>query len=199
MSSTQQQEEQESIRYQKLQSVIDKALSEARKSFDTSQAIDECYGDDAAIFGKSTLTTLLDSLVDRINTDAKEESLKYMQEQGVEEKLKHVESIIATLENLQQRKEQAEAKDVQAATDALTKAKLPKNMSPDDIVSHQAFLIMEKERNALQEEIAAIQAETKLMEEQINKAQANIQQGLSKVEETGEKLGQTADACSFVS
>lgn len=189
----------ESIRYQKLLQVIDKALQESRKSFDTEAAIQECYGDDASIFGAATLAQLLDSLVDRVNDKAKQDIVDTMEKEQVESKLLHVERIMKKLEKMRDDKQAAESMDIQSASNALEKARLPEGIRPADIVSHRAYTIMKKERDGLAEEIASIEEETKLMREQIAQAESKVKQGLQNVEETGDKLGRTADACSFVS
>lgn len=189
----------ESIRFQKLLQVIDKALSESRKSFDTAAAIQECFGDDASIFGATTLAKLLDSLVERVNDAAKQRILQTLEKEGVEAKLKHVEDVICAIEKVREQQNQSETLDRQSATNAMKKAKLPDGMHPDDIVSHRAYTIMKEERDGLAQEIAAMEEESKLMQQQIEEAERKIKQGLEKVEETGAKLEQTADACSFVS
>jgi len=189
----------ESMRYQKLLDVIDKALKESRKSFDTSAAIQECYGDDASIFGAATLAKLLDSVLDRVNENAKQQVVENMETNGVELKLKQVEQLICTIQQQAAEKKEAEAMDRLSATNALEKAKLPEGILPADIVSHRAYAIMKKERDALDEQLCKMEEETKVMEEQIAMAEKAVKQRLGKVEETGAKLEQTADACSFVS
>ena len=188
-----------SMRYQQLLHVIDKALQESRKSFDTSATIQECYGDDASIFGVATLSTLLDSLVDRVNDKAKQDLLVELEKYGVKSKLEHVEDLIRELERLETERQEAESTDRQSATTALEKAKLPEGISPADIVSHRASVIMKKERDGLIEEIRKVEGEIKLMEQQIAQAEEKVNRGIANVEATGAKLERTADACSFVS
>lgn len=188
-----------SIRYQKLLAVIDKALQNSRDSFDTTAAITECYGDDASIFGAATLEKLLESLVERVNDSAHVHVLEKLQQLQVEEKLIQVEEIIQALDQAAREKRKLEEHDRTSATNALQKAKLPEGIRPEDVVSHRAFQILKQEESALDAELAKLQEETKLMEEQIAQAQAQVKQSLGKVEETGAKLEQTADSCSFVS
>lgn len=189
----------DSVRYNKLLAVIDKALQQSRNSFDFSSAITECYGDDAKIFGAATLAKLLESLVERVNDSAKSEILDTLKKEGVEAKLLHVEQLIQTLEQEAHEFREMEKKDKSSATDALEKAKLPQGLSPEDIVKHRAFQIMKQERDGLDAELVSLQEETKRMEQQIAQAESSVQTKLAQVEDTGAKLERTADACSFVS
>lgn len=175
------------------------ALQESRKSFDTSESIQICYGQDASIFGVATLSKLLDSLVDRVNDKAKQDVLEQLEKDGVKAKLERVEDIIREFERQDNERQESESMDRQSATMALEKAKLPNGISPADIVSHRACTIMKKERDGLLEEISKVEEETRLMEQQIAQAEEKVKQGIAHVEETGAKLERTADACSFLS
>ena len=100
--------EQTSTRYNHLVKVIDKALLESRKGFDTEEAIKECYGDDASMFhdGSSheadnnsvnVLASAIDAMVDRVNEKVKKEMLEFLERERVPERLAKVEAIINQL------------------------------------------------------------------------------------------------------
>jgi len=97
---------------------------------------------------------------------------------GMELKVKQVEHVIYTLQEHAAETKQTESMDRQSATSALEKAKLPKGILPDDIVSHRAVLIMKKERDALNKQTGKMEEETKVMEQQIAQAEKAVQQKL---------------------
>lgn len=186
------------MRYQQLLQVIDKALQESRNSFNTEKAIQECYGEDASIFGSATLQKLMDGVIDRVNTKSKTETLDMLQKQSVEQKLKQIEEIIALFDKKDQAHQSQEANDYESAKQALQNAKLPEGMLPEDICNYRAYQIMKKERDALETELIAVEEETRKMEQQIAQAEQAVKENIANVENVGSKLEQTADACSFV-
>jgi wobble nucleotide-excising tRNase len=186
------------MRYEQLLTVIDKALQESRTSFNTEKAIEECYGEDASIFGNATLQKLMDGVIDRVNTKSKGEMFEFLKTQGVENKLKNIEDLIRLFENQEKESQERELSDRESAQQALQKAKLVEGMTPQDIVNYHAYQIIQKERDSLEAEIVAMEKESHKMEQQIAQAEKAVEENIANVETVGATLCKTADACSFV-
>jgi hypothetical protein len=186
------------MRYEQLLTVIDKALQESRNSFNTEKAIEECYGEDASIFGSATLQKLMDGVIDRVNTKSKGEMLEFLTTQDVENRLKNIEDLIHLFETQEKESQEQEWSDRESAQQALQKAKLVEGMTPQDIVNYHAYQIIQKERDALEKDIMAVEEESRKMEEQIAQAEQAVRENIDHVENVGSKLCKTADACSFV-
>jgi hypothetical protein len=185
------------MRYEQLLTGIDKALQESRSSFNTEKAIEECYGEDASIFGNATLQKLMDGVIDRVNTKSKGEMLEFLKTQDVGNKLKNIEDLIHLFETQEKEAQEQESSDRESARQALQNAKLLKGMTPQDIVNYHAYQIIQKERNSLEAEIVAVGEESHRMEQQIAEAEQTVKETIAKVETVGAKLCKTADACSF--
>ena len=206
-------------RYQCLLKLIDKALSQSRQSFDVSKAVQECYGEDASIFedvavaaqeGKddggaengghgnsNLLTNAIENMIDTVNDRVKEEIEQFLREHNVCENLTLVDSIIAQLDQQDAEQAQAEKEDRESALRAFEAVKLPKGVSPEDVLSYHKFELRRKERDALVDELAKVEAEIKKLEEQQAATESRTKESMLQMGKVEHELERSADACSL--
>jgi hypothetical protein len=202
--------ESQSIRYQRLLEVMDKAMTFSKSQFDVGKAVKECYGDDASIFaqsdsnngssgsGDNMLQAVLDNLLSSVQDQVAEEMRQHFKELNVAEKLLKLEKIIQKLEQEDVQRRQAEDDDKQSARQALEQVRLPKGLSPTDIVNYQAFQTMKKEKDAMVEEIAIVEREIEQLNADKEKRSLQMEERMSVMKEAGRELEKSADVCSMV-
>jgi hypothetical protein len=190
----------DSERYQALLQVMDKALVESKRKFDTNKAIKDCYGEDASIFGgEEMLAKVVDGMVDRVNYKAKDDMQVTLEKENVKQTLIVAEQLMAKFQKIEQDAKVADEKDRQSALDALNHCKLPEGVSPQDVVSYRAYQIMQQEKETLVAELAKVQGETKEMEELLAQSTSVVKGRIKHIESTGKELERAADLCSMVS
>ena len=188
-----------SVRYGKLLKVLNTALLESRRKFNTEEAIKECYGDDASMFddsgdgsgGQSVLASAIDAMVDQVNEKVRNGIVGYLEQEGIEKKLASVETIINRLDANDDEQKQADAADRQSARDALASVRLPKDVLPAELMRYQSYKLMENERNALLEEIAKVEEETKVVNERIASHEDVVNQGVRSMQAMGQQIQQS--------
>ena len=205
-------------RYECLLKLLDKALSQSKVSFDAEKAVQDCYGEDASIFedvpssaeetkddngnpnGKKKSNLLIDvieNMIDTVNERVKEEIEQFLKDNKVCENLTLVDSIIAQLDEQDAEQAEAEINDRESALRALDAVKLPKDVSPDDIVSYHKFEVRRKERDALAEELAKVEAEVKQLEEQQAHATSRAKDSVQQLGKVEQELERSADVCTL--
>lgn len=186
-----------SVRYEKLLKVLNTALVESRRKFNTEEAIEECYGDDASMFddgaggGQSVLATAIDAMVDQVNENVKSNIVAYLEQEEIQEKLASVEAIINRLDANDEAQRQADEEDRQSARSALASVRLPKDVLPSDLIRYQSYKLMEKEREALLEEIAKVEEETKGLNERIAGHEDVVSRGVQSMQATEQQIQQS--------
>jgi preprotein translocase subunit SecD len=199
----------QSIRYQRLLEVMDKVMTFSKSQFDVDKAVKECYGDDASIFAQSDsnngssgsdnmLQAVLDDLLSSAQDQVAEEMRKQLKELNVEDKLLKLEKIIQQLEQEEIQQRQAEDDDKQSARQALEQVRLPKGLSPTDIVNYQAFQTMKKEKDAMLEEIATVEREIEQLNAKKEERSRQMEERMSVMKTAGRELEKSADFCSMV-
>ena len=186
-----------SVRYDKLLKVLNTALVESRRKFNTEDAIKECYGDDASMFdddaggGQSVLATAIDAMVDQVNDTVKRNIVTYLEQEGIQEKLANIEAIINRLDANDEKQRQADAEDRQSARDALASVRLPKDVLPSELIRYQSYKLMEKERDALLEEIAKVEEETNGLNERIASNEDVVNRGVQSMRAMEQQIQQS--------
>jgi hypothetical protein len=200
----------QSIRYQRLLEVMDKAMTFSKSQFDVDKAVKECYGDDASIFaqsdsnngssgsGDNMLQAVLDDLLSSVQDQVAEEMRQHFKELNVAEKLLKLEKIIQKFEQEDIKQRQAEDDDKQSARQALEQVRLPKGLTPTDIVNFQAFQAMKKEKEAMLEEIATVELEIEQLNADKEERSRQMEERMSVMKEAGRELEKSADVCSMV-
>jgi hypothetical protein len=212
-------------RYECLLTLIDKALGQSRKSFDTAQAVEDCYGEDASMFEPATasrgeskdendttnsrrkseigssnvnlLISVIDNMVDRVNERVKEEMVQWLQDHKVGDKLTLIEMIVARLDEEDAEAAQAELDDRHSARLALEAVKLPKGVTPSDILRYHAFQVMEKERDALIHELNKVDVEIQALELQKSKTSSKVEDQIQQMERVDKELERVANLCTM--
>jgi hypothetical protein len=182
---------------------LEKALQTSRQKFDAEAAIREVYGDDAAIFGdddnngmlRSVLDSMLESVHDKVSTQMK----TFLQEKDVEKQLSLLDAIIFKLEQQDADREKAESRDKHSARQALEDAKLPKGLSPIDMINRKACEKLQQEKEDVLAELAAIEQEIESLEAERQDRTTAMQRTLQTVQAFGKELEKSADKCSMVS
>jgi len=193
----------DSIRYQRLLEVMDKALSNSKSQFDFDKAVKECYGDDASIFqgdgADNMLQTVLENLMVGVQDQVATDMHSHLKSLEVESKLLKLEAIIQTLEQQDAVKQLAEDADKQSARQALEQVRLPVGLSPSDLMEWTSFQKMTQDRDALQQDIASIQGEIQLLCQEKEQQSQQMNARLSTMKEAGKELEKAADVCSMMS
>lgn len=184
-----------SVRYRRLLECIQLALNKSRSQFDVEEAVRQCYGDgDNDVFN-----TMLEGILDHVHTEVTADMMSFLQDRGVEAKLLKLEAVIAKVDRDEAAKQQASVKDKESALAALQSAKLPANVTPQDLVQYRAYQRMLQQKKLVQDEIAALEqeiAELEALETQsLEKADARI----SEMQAVKTELEHSADLCSMVS
>jgi len=186
-----------SVRYDKLLKVLNTALMESRRKFNTEDAIKECHGDDASMFdddaggGQSVLATAIDAMVDQVNDTVKSNIVTYLEQEGIQEKVENIEAIINRLDANDEKQRQADAEDRQSARDALASVRLPKDVLPSELIRYRSYKLMEKERDALLEEIAKVEEETNGLNERIASNEDVVNRGVQSMRAMEQQIQQS--------
>jgi hypothetical protein len=213
-------------RYECLLTLIDKALGQSRKSFDTAQAVEDCYGEDATMFEPSAaaasrgeskdendttnsrrkseigsnvnlLISVVDNMVDRVNERVKEEMVQWLQDNGVGDRLALIETIVARLDEEDAKAAQAELDDRHSARLALEAVKLPKGVTPSDILRYHAFQVMEKERDSLIDELNKVDLEIQALELRKSETSSKVEDQIQQMERVDKELERVANLCTM--
>jgi len=194
-----------SVRYQRLLSVIEKALSQSKSQLDLEKVIKEIYGDDASIFGNdddsdnNMLSSVIQSMLERVHDQVQESMTEHLQSQNVCQQLVKLEAILHKLEYEQASQQQADEKDKQSARQALEQSKLPKGIQPLDLVNYKAYQRMQQEREVLLNEITQTEKEIQEIKDRQQEQSQAMESRLTKIQQVGQELEKSADVCSMVS
>jgi Nnf1 len=184
-----------SVRYQRLLEVLDLALTKSRSQFDVEQAVRQCYGDgDNEVF-----YTMLEGILDHLHTEVTADMMSFLREKGVEEKLLKLEAVIAKLDRDAAAKKQVAAKDKESAVAALQNAKLPANITPQDLVQYRTYQRMLQEKKLVQDEIDALEKELAELEAVRANSMETADARIGEMQAAKAELEQSADLCSMVS
>ena len=221
------QDNVQSKRVRQFLKVVDKALQEAKKSIDAESSVEECYGDDAAIFagmggddndtislnkktekmrskyeeekeGKKMLANLIEGMMDRVNETVKIEVQALIERESLNSKFAKLERISDILQKEDNEKKMKEANDRQKTKEALHQLlKLPEGCSPVNLINFHAYRVKLEQKEALLAEINSIDAETEAIQAQINRGKETIHNGMQDIEQMGEVMSNAADICSL--
>lgn len=184
-----------SVRYQRLMECLDLALTKSRSQIDIDQAVQLCYGD-----GNNELfSNLLESMLDHLHTEVTADTVSFLQKHGVKEKLLKLEAAVAKFDRDAAEKKQAAVKDKESAVAALQNAKLPANVTPQDMVQYQAYQRMLQEKKLLQDEIDAIEQEISELEAAKSESLEAADSRIAEMQVVKAELELSADLCSMVS
>ena len=189
-----------SSRFNLLDQAMEKALIEARNSFSKAKAIQECYGDDSAIFGgNAVLEQVVDGMLDKIHSKVKEEMGKNLEKYGIEGKLLAVEALINRFQKEELVAMETETTDKETTMEALEQAKLPSTLTPEMITSFRAFTVLKEQKNHLEQEVARVNLEIQVLEAQFIQSESTVQNQIQGVEQKSREMERTADLCSILS
>jgi chromosome segregation ATPase len=186
-------------KHQLLLKLIDNGMRRSRKALDSSQLVQESYGDDASVFGGTQmLVGVMDSMLDKVHEQVQQEMSEYIQQEHVKERLEKIESIMHKLEGQEAAQAAAERQDRTSAYEALDATLLPPGVSLEDVLAHQKYEKNKQQRTALEEEWNAVQEEIATLEREEAETQASVQQNLEQMQQVAKELERSADICSMV-
>ena len=187
---------------QKFIDIVHKSLSKGHDAIDTLAIIDECYGEDAAIFadskevGQQLLAGLLDAALQKIDESVKEDAVKLIKEEA-ETVLNHLDQAVGEINRREQVLKEAEDHDRQSALDARRMSKLPDGVSIRDVIAYQAYLIKKETENSLIAQLEKAKEECEALEKSVDEKKAAVHSKIKDIEMVHQNLGEAADACSF--
>jgi len=192
----------ESKTFNKLLKTVNRSLLECKNSIDTRAAVEECYGNDTAIFGDKNsatdmLANLIDGSIERINDLVKTDIDDIFRKEKVEFKLYVLDKVIEEYWHRDQMQKNAEEDDRKSVQDALQRSKLPDGVTVDELLEFQAYKIKLQARDDLQAKIDNVEKENQKLVEEIEEVTSKFQERVIPIDEKAKTLGITANLCSF--
>jgi aminopeptidase N len=186
-------------RYHHLLKLIDNGMGRARSSLNTPQLVEESYGEDASVFGGSEmLVGVMDSVLDKIQPQVREDLLEYLQQQDFPQRLATMECVIAKLQKEEAFQAQAERHDRTSAQEVLDATLLPAGVTLEDVLAFRNYERQKRQREELQDQEKVIQEEIAELERLQVETQATVQSDLQELEDVAHELERSADVCSMV-
>jgi hypothetical protein len=186
-------------RYHHLLKLIDNGMGRARNSLNTPQLVEESYGEDASVFGGSEmLVGVMDSVLDKIQTQVRDDLMQYLQQRDLPKRLAKIESIIAKLESDEAFQAQAERQDRTSAHEALDVTLLPAGVTLEDVLAFRNYQRQQRQREELQDQEKIIKEEIAQLERLQVETQATVQSDLQQLQDVAQELERSADVCSMV-
>jgi len=193
-------------KYSKLLHIISKAIGKSHAAISAPSVIEECYGEDAAIFetegdgdsddGGNLLVGLLDAALEKIDEELMEQ-IEYIVKDKAESKLNNLDAAMAQVNELEQKAKEKEENDRQSAQDAIRMSKIPQGIGLEDIMLYQAYLIQKKARDELLESVKSAQEECEGLREKMMEKQETVNKVIDMLDQRGESMSKAADICSF--
>jgi len=192
----------ESKTFCKLLKSINRGLNECQRSIDTREAVEECYGDDASIFGEKDsatdmLANLISGSIERINEQVMKGVDDIFKKEQVETKLFTLDKTIEDYWTQKMEEKCTEDDDRQSVQDALQRSKLPDGVGVDDLLRLQAYKIKSEARDEIRAKLSTIEKENKAMQNEIEELKGKFQERLKCIDEKAKNLDGTANLCSF--
>lgn len=189
-----------SVRYEGLESVLQKALQASRKHFDVETSMMEVYGaDDVASFGKDTLRVFFDSGLNKIQKEVTSRMRDYCQEQEIPDELLKIEALAGKLEREATWDQYLEEQDHLSAQRALEEAKLSDGYTAEDVIQFQIHEQLEAQQAALEAELAQIEADVAKLEQRNQQMTEFHKQQEQKVAKLAAEMEKVADVASAIS
>lgn len=202
-----------SKRMKLLITIMEKALTESRRSIDCKEAVDECYGEDLSIFAspsnssddatvsredaRTMLANLVDENLELLNDKVLAEFQAILKHEGVNQKLGHLEQILNQLEEHDRREREAEEEEKGLAQSSMETVSLPSGVKASDCVFYDAFRVKKEERDKLCAEIADVDDEFTKIEQEIKLCHDSIALSIAQIQEYDNNMVRTADVCSM--
>jgi regulator of replication initiation timing len=187
------------VRYQQLEELVRKALTNSRRAIDCKQAIVECYDKTIGEDQTTKLVEILDTVLQQVQEKTEEEMMLYFEKENIRDTLERVERIARKLEQEEREKIRRDRLDAQSAKEAIESARLPTDVTTQDVMAFQTFQKMLEEKAALESAIAEVQQETSALKGQHENCTQNIKENIQQVVGVKDQLDRSADACSMVS
>ena len=187
------------VRFQKLQELIRKALANSRKAIDCQKVIAECYDKSIGADQTAKLAEILDTVLQQVQEKTEEEMTEYFERENIPTMLENVERAARELEEQEREKLRQDRLDAESARKAIQSARLPNDVTPQDVMAFQSYQKMLQEKAELERAIAQVQEETAALKEQQETLAQSAKENIQQVVEVKNQLDRSADACSMVS
>ena len=194
--------EEAAARYEILQKLLDKALIRSRQSIDVSSTVTDIYAEDATMFqgeDENMLSSIFETMLDKVNARVKEEMIQVLKEEDVENRLSKLEAIVQRLAHEEREQREAEQFDSDSARKAFEEVKLPQDVTPRDLLSYHAYVVMQEERNSLRHQLEVVEGVIKGLRENQEHTNAEAEANVRSVQKAAKELERSADVCSMVS
>lgn len=195
-----------SKRHKKLIQVIEKGLSESKKSIDSHDAVIKCYGEDTSIFAgggteesaKTMLANLIEGVIDNSNERLQDDIENIFATEKIAIKLRALDSAVDQQDTELELKRETDENDRQTAREALDSAKLPDNVTIPDVLRFHIYNVKKDLKDKLLKELQHVEAETEIILDQKEAESKQLQERISKIKEKENILEQAADMCTYV-
>jgi predicted transcriptional regulator len=199
MSTTSSDNNASEKRYQLLVRLIATGVQKSRKSLNVPQLVRETYGEDASVYGGSDmLEEILEGMLDKIDDQAKLNTIEYLKENLIEEQLERIEGIIEKLQRDEMHKQKREVADYSSAHQALDATLLPTNVTLADILMHTAYHRQLKQKEEMESALNEIEQEISYLGQTHHEIREKVKGQAEKLKDAAKYLEQSADICSMI-
>jgi len=190
-------------RHAKFLDVVSKAIRKSHEAISIATIIEQCYGEDAAIFEtegeehENLLVGLLDAALEKIDQELLRHIEHVVKEYGVDKKLICLDTVIAKVEDMEKKAQEAEEHDRQSTQDAIRMSKIPDGISIDDVMLYQAYLIHKSARDELRESLAKAKTECEEIRGKVEEQRLIVKERIDALDDRNISMSNAADLCSF--
>jgi hypothetical protein len=184
-----------SIRYQRLLECIPKALEKCRQEIDIENTIRMCYGPGD---GNEVLCSMLEGVLNQFHTAVTMDVTQFLEDEKVHEKLLKLEAVIRKVDRDISMKRKAATDDKKLTLNALKSAKLPDDVSPQDLLQYESYQRIFEEKQRVQGEIEFLKREIEHLDAEKENFMDVVNGQVQEMHTVKAELEQSADLCSLV-
>jgi len=209
--------------FDKLMQIISQSLTKSHEAISTTATIQQCYGEDAAMFadsqpeGVALIANLLDAALTYIDDDvmhqlkaasmdaddadgtthATNQSTLQQVMTHAKRSLQRLDAATHQIQQQEHRSQQSETEDQQSAQHALQSSKLPPHITTSDLMAYYAYQMkLEIQRN-LKKRCLDGRKEMEELELQVKKKKKEVGVQVNQLEGLQQDLNHAADVGSF--
>ena len=178
--------------YNRLVSVLNKALTKSTSQLDLDSLIQQVYANDAAIFGDDQLHSVMESMLENLEETVQRDMQQYLQNTKVEHKLLVVERLVHNLQAQETARKQALQADKDRTVRALEQIKLPSGVKPMDLANYQQYQKLQQEKQRLLANMEAAETDIQTLEQTKADRQAQVSLQSTKIQTVDQEIKNVA-------
>jgi hypothetical protein len=190
---------QDDQRIDVLMRLINLGLARSRQSLNTTELVQESYGEDASLFGGTEiLVGTLEDMLDKMHDQVMNHDLPvYLKENKIKEMLDHFDDVVRTLEHEDAWEVQMEEHDQTSAAQAMDGTILPTGITLDNVLDFHKYRASLAQRDEMTRALAQVQDEIRALEQDYADMRNQMDSQQRILMETAQTLTRSADLCSM--